>query len=167
MGTTTMPGRPAHAAGALDLKHALTRVAATTDDPSALPLRLALGIMILPHGIQKVFGIWGGYGIAGTLSAFAQMGIPRALGALDILAELLGGIALILGLGTRIAALAVGAVMAVAVLMVHLPNGFFMNWMGNQKGEGIEFHLLALGSAIALLVKGGGLWSIDRKISSL
>jgi putative oxidoreductase len=147
------------------LRRIVTRVLATTDDPAALPLRLALGIMILPHGMQKVLGVFGGYGIAGTLSAFSsQLGIPRLLGVADMLAEFLGGIALIAGFGTRIAALAVGTVMAVAALLVHLPNGFFMNWFGNQKGEGIEFHLLALGIAIALVIKGGGRYSIDRGI---
>ncbi len=167
MPRVTAPEHPSLFPGVEELKHLLTRILATTDDLAALPLRVALGVMIFPHALQKVSGLFGGYGIAATLDSFHSMlGIPYALGVLDILAEFFGGIALILGLGTRIAALAVGVVMVVAVLLVHLPFGFFMNWMGNQKGEGIEFHLLALGIAIALIIKGGGRYSIDRKLTS-
>jgi putative oxidoreductase len=78
------------------------------------------------------------------------------------MAESLGAVALIAGFLTRLAALGIGSVMAVAVFMVHLPHGFFMNWFGNQTGEGFEYHILAFAIALALILKGGGKWSVDK-----
>lgn len=126
-------------------------------------LRLALGIMILPHGLQKTFGLFGGYGFSGTMQFFTEtMGIPYVFALLAIVAEFAGGVGLILGLFSRIAALGVGITMLVAALMVHAQNGFFMNWFGNQKGEGIEFFLLAIAISIAIVLKGSGKLSLDR-----
>lgn len=126
-------------------------------------LRLALGIMILPHGLQKTFGLFGGYGFSGTMQFFTEtMGIPYIFALLAIVAEFVGGVGLILGLFSRIAALGIGVTMLVAAMMVHAQNGFFMNWFGNQKGEGIEFFLLAVAISIAIVLKGSGKLSLDR-----
>jgi putative oxidoreductase len=91
--------------------------------------------------------------------------IPALFAFLAIAAEFAGSIALILGLATRIAALGIASTMAVAIAMVHAHFGFFMNWAGAQKGEGYEFHLLAIGIALALMLRGGGKWSVDAAIS--
>lgn len=143
----------------------LDRLVRTEKDYVVLVLRLALGIMILPHGSQKLLGSFGGYGFHNTMQFFTQqMGIPAPFAVLAILAEFFGGIGLITGLLGRVAALAVGVEMAVAVALVHIHVGFFMNWAGNQKGEGFEFHLLALAIAVAVMARGSGAWSLDRLI---
>ena len=134
---------------------------ATSDSIAPAVLRLALGIMILPHGLQKTLGWFGGYGFKGTVGYLTgSVGAPWALAVLAILVESVGGAMLIAGLGTRFAALGLIGVMAVAARQ-HWSNGFFMNWAGAQKGEGVEFHLLALGIAVALLFLGGGALSVD------
>lgn len=138
---------------------------ATDNSPVALLLRLVLGLVIFPHGAQKVFGWFGGYGWKGTMGFFKSMGIPSLFGALAILAEFVGPIFLVLGLFTRVAGLAIGVNMIVAAVMVHRPVGFFMNWGGNLKGEGYEYHVLVAGIAAALVVLGGGLWSVDGLIA--
>lgn len=137
-------------------------------DAHTAPLiaRLALGLVIFPHGAQKMLGWFGGYGFSGTMNFFTgTMHIPAALAFLAILAEFAGSLALIAGALSRIAALGIGAVMAVAIMTVHAGNGFFMNWAGNQKGEGFEYHLLALGLALIVLVSGAGKLSLDRVIA--
>jgi putative oxidoreductase len=145
---------------------ALPNVLATSDSFSLFALRIALGIVILPHGLQKVFGWFGGWGLDGTLGWFASIGIPTFLGILAIAADFAGALALIAGIGTRIAAFGIGVNMIVAALMVHRANGFFMNWAGNQAGEGYEFHILAVAIALAVLLGGAGRWSFDRLITS-
>jgi putative oxidoreductase len=126
-----------------------------------LILRLALAVVIFPHGAQKLLGWFGGYGFKGTMGYFTGSGFPASLAFLAIIAEFFGSLGVVLGLLTRVAAFGIGCVMAVAIFKVHTPNGFFMNWYGNQKGEGYEFHLLALGLALALIIGGAGLWSLD------
>lgn len=129
-------------------------------------VRLALGVVILPHGMQKALGMFGGYGLEGTLGFFSSMGMPVVLGVLVILAEFVGPIGLILGLGTRFMAFAIAIQMTGALILGgHIHNGFFMNWFGNQPGEGIEYFILVIGSALALVLGGGGKWSIDSLIS--
>ena len=93
------------------------------------------------------------------------MHIPFILALAAILAESVGAVALVAGFFTRVAALAIAADMAVAVYLVHWKVGFFMNWMGNQKGEGFEYHILAIAVALALVIRGGGLWSVDRAMA--
>jgi putative oxidoreductase len=138
----------------------------TENDAGSLIMRVLLGVVFFPHGAQKVFGWFGGGGFSGTMSMFTdKMGIPVFFAFLAIAAESLGSVALITGCLTRIAAFGIACVMSVAIFTVHLPNGFFMNWSGSQKGEGFEFHILAIALALALMVKGGGKWSIDRAIS--
>ncbi len=138
----------------------------TSNDTAVLVMRFALGIVILPHGLQKMFGAFGGFGFSGTMAYFTtQAGIPTIFAFLAIMAEFLGSLGLISGLLTRIAAFGIGVNMVVAIFLVHIHNGFFMNWNGQQAGEGFEYHLLALGLVIALMIKGGGRWSLDRMIS--
>ena len=133
---------------------------------SSLILRLTLGAVFLPHGAQKVLGWFGGYGYSATMGFFTgQMHIPAFFAFLAIAAEFAGAIGLILGLFTRVAALGIASVMGVAIVTVHYANGFFMNWSGTQKGEGFEYHLLALGIAVALMIRGGGKWSADAAIA--
>lgn len=135
----------------------------TENNFGTLLLRLALGIVMFPHGAQKVLGWFGGHGFVGTMDTFTgTMGLPYAVALLVILAEFLGSLGLIFGVLTRLAALGIACVMTGAIAMVHLPNGFFMNWYGNKSGEGFEYHILALGIALALIVQGGGALSVDR-----
>lgn len=145
----------------MQLSSLLQSLVATGDTFAATALRLALGLMILPHGLQKTFGWFGGYGFKGTMGYLTgTVGAPWVFALLAILAESVGAIMLLTGFGTRVAALGLGGVMVVAALQ-HRANGFFMNWTGAQKGEGVEFHLLALGMIVALLILGGGKWSVD------
>ena len=137
-----------------------------TDD--SLPLmivRLALGIVMLPHGLQKALGLFGGPGYSGTMAMFTSQGMPAALAFLVILGESAGSLGLLVGFLSRIAGFGISCIMLGAIAMVHLPNGFFMNWSGKQAGEGFEYHILALGMALAVLVGGGGRASVDRAIS--
>jgi putative oxidoreductase len=149
----------------MQIKTFLRSSVATTDSVAPLFLRVALGAMILPHGLQKTLGWFGGHGFTGTMGYLTDtVGAPWIFALLAILAESVGGVMLLLGLGTRLAALGVGGVMAVAMTM-HWQHGFFMNWFGNQQGEGIEFFLLALGIVAALLALGGGKWSVDGRLA--
>ncbi len=144
----------------------LKKLFQTNDDVALLVLRVLLGLVFFPHGMQKLTTMFGGYGFEGTMGFFTgQLGIPVVFAFLAIMAEGLGWMGLITGLLTRVAAFGIAVNMAVAVYMVHLPNGFFMNWYGNQKGEGYEFHLLVIAIAIALMIRGGGKWSVDKIIA--
>jgi len=137
----------------------------TDDDVSALVMRLTLGVVFFPHGAQKALGWFGGPGASATIQGFAKMGLPPVVTVLIMAAELGGSLLLILGLLTRLAAFGIGCVMAGALFLVHAKVGFFMNWAGMQKGEGYEYHILALGLAIAVLIKGGGALSVDRALT--
>jgi putative oxidoreductase len=148
------------------MKTFLQRLLSTTDSLVPLIARLTLGLVMLPHGLQKVLGWFGGYGFSATLGAFTQqMHIPFIFALAAILTEFLGSLALILGFVSRVSAALVGFVMLVAVLTVHFPNGFFMNWAGTQKGEGFEYHVLAIGLALVVVVAGGGRASLDSMLS--
>jgi putative oxidoreductase len=134
----------------------------TNDSAAPLLARLTLGLVIFPHGAQKALGWFGGYGFTGTMGFFTgTMHIPALFAFLAILAEFAGSLALIAGLFTRAAALGIASVMAVAILTTHASNGFFMNWLGTQKGEGFEYHLLALGLALIVMIYGAGEASLD------
>jgi putative oxidoreductase len=93
------------------------------------------------------------------------MGIPAPFAALAIAAEFLGGIGLLLGFLGRVAAFGIACNMVVAVAMVHRHIGFFANWSGQQKGEGFEYHILAVAIALAIMIKGSGAFSVDRMLS--
>jgi putative oxidoreductase len=142
------------------------KLLSTQDDVAPLVMRVVLGAVFFPHGVQKVFGWFGGHGLNGTLDFFTQtMGIPLAFAVLVIVAEFLGALGLIVGFLTRVAAFGVASVMTGAIFMVHLKHGFFMNWAGNQAGEGFEYHLLAIALAVALMITGGGSVSLDSFFS--
>ncbi|MBZ5549997.1 MAG: DoxX family protein [Acidobacteriia bacterium] len=141
------------------------RMIATTQDVSLTILRLVLGVVFFAHGAQKMLGWFGGYGFHGTVGFFTHIGMPAALAFFVIVTEFFGGLGLIAGFLTRIAALGVSGLMVGAIFVVHLQNGFFMNWMGNQKGEGYEYHLLALAIAAALMLRGAGPFSVDRSLT--
>ena len=140
----------------------------TEDTLAPLVIRVMLGVVMLPHGAQKLLGMFGGGGFTATMKGMSQgMGIPSVVVLLIIASEFLGSIGLILGVATRFCAFGTFSIMTGAIFMVHLPNGFFMNWFGNQAGEGFEYHLLAIGMAAALMIAGGGKWSVDRFLSDL
>jgi putative oxidoreductase len=141
------------------------RIFRTENDYAVAAIRLVLGVVFFAHGAQKALGWFGGPGFDGTVGMFSQMGIGEPLAVLAIAAEFLGGLGLIVGLLARIAALGVMTNMVVAIILVHRQVGFFMNWTGNQTGEGFEFHLLALALAIGIVVKGAGALSIDRIVA--
>lgn len=143
----------------------LRRLVQTDDDFGMLIVRLALGIVMFPHGAQKLLGWFGGHGFAATMQGMTANGLPAAVVFLVIVAEFFGALGLIVGFLGRVGAFGILCVMLGAIFMVHLPNGFFMNWMGNQKGEGYEYHLLAIGMALAVLIKGSGALSVDRSLS--
>ena len=128
-------------------------------------LRLAAGIVFFAHGAQKVLGWFGGYGYSGTMGFFTQMGIPAPFAFLAIMAEFLGGLGLIVGFLSRIAAFGIFCEMLVAVMMIHRHFGFFMNWSGQQKGEGFEYHILTLAIMVAIMIAGAGAISVDAAIS--
>jgi putative oxidoreductase len=129
-------------------------------------IRLGLGVVIFAHGAQKALGWFGGPGFNGAMGFFENMAIPSFFAFLAIAAEFLGGLGLLFGFLTRIAAFGVLIDMLVALMKVHRHYGFFMNWMGNKPGEGFEYHLLAISIALAVLVGGAGAFSIDHAIVS-
>lgn len=142
------------------------RLLATEAGWGATAARVALAAVMFPHGAQKAFGWFGGYGWDGTLGFLTgTIGLPAALAALVIGIELLAPLFLLAGLATRAAALGIVAVMVGAIATVHGPVGFFMNWSGTQAGEGYEYHLLALGLAAVLVLGGGGRLALDRRIA--
>src|ERR1700690_1373647 len=143
----------------------MKRLLGTSNDLTLTMLRLVLGVVFLAHGAQKMLGWFGGYGFHGTMGFFEHLGMPAPVAFLIICTEFFGGLGLIVGLLTRIAALGIGVEMIGAIFMVHLPNGFFMNWYGTQKGEGFEYHLLAIAVAAVLLSRGAGAFSADRALS--
>jgi putative oxidoreductase len=144
----------------------LQKIVHTSNDFAITILRLALGIVFFAHGAQKMLGWFGGYGFSGTMGFFAhQMGIPAPFAFLAICAEFFGGLGLIVGFLGRIAGFGIMCNMIVAVMMVHAKNGLFMNWFGNQKGEGYEYHVLAIAIALAIIIRGSGAFSVDRFLS--
>lgn len=153
-----------HAAPASRIRRYALRFFRTPEDVTGLVLRLALAVTLFPHGAQKALGWFGGWGFQGTVGAFTQGGMPLPLALAVIAAEFLGPIALVAGFFTRWSAFGIGLTMAGAAFM-HVQHGFFMNWMGAQKGEGIEFFIPVVAIAVALMIKGGGTWAIDRLIA--
>jgi len=141
----------------------LKKILSTQNQITPVLLRLALGLVIFPHGAQKLLGWFGGAGPAATLGFLSgSLGIPPFLGALVIVTEFFGSLALILGAFSRLAALGIGTILVTAAAMAHAPNGFFMNWYGNQAGEGFEYHILGAALAFALVIMGSGTLSVDR-----
>jgi putative oxidoreductase len=142
----------------------LRRLIDTRSDLVAFILRIFLAVVFFPHGAQKVFGWWGGAGFSKTMAGFEQQ-YGALLAFLAIMAEFAGSIGLFIGFLARIAAFGILCNMLVAIVMVHSKNGFFMNWTGKQAGEGFEFHLLAIGMLIAIIIRGAGAWSVDLSLT--
>jgi len=139
----------------------------TNDNPATPILRLVLGVVFFAHGAQKLLGWFGGPGFSGTMGMFTgYLHIPAPLAFLAIAAEFFGGLGLILGFLTRIAAFGIAVNMLVAIATVHHSYGFFMNWTGTQKGEGFEYHLLVLAITAYLIIRGAGAFSVDRAIAA-
>lgn len=137
----------------------------TEDSTTHLILRVMLGLVFFFHGAQKLMGWFGGHGFDGTMGFFTdKMGLPALIAFLVIIGESFGALGLITGFLTRLSAAGIACIMVGAVAMVHRSNGIFMNWVGQQAGEGFEYHLLALGLAIPLILYGGGRFSVDQII---
>ena len=140
----------------------MKKIFETNESWAPLVLRVFLTLVIFPHGVQKLLGWFGGFGFSGTMSFFTDtMDFPWLLGLFIILLESVGAIILLAGLGTRILALFFAILGLGIVLSSHIQHGFFMNWFGNQSGEGYEYFLLWLGIAGALILTGGGKYSLD------
>lgn len=144
----------------------LTRLMRTNHQITLTIIRVILGLVFLPHGAQKLLGWFGGSGFSATMHMFeTRYQVPSLIAFLAIAAEFFGGLGLVFGLLSRIAAFGIAANMLVAIFAVHHVNGFFMNWSGRQKGEGIEYHLLVLAMTAAIIVGGSGALSLDRFIT--
>ncbi len=137
----------------------------TDHDITPTILRFTLAIVFFPHGAQKVLGWWGGNGFLATMDYFTGTGMPWLIAFLVVMGEFLGPIGLAVGLLSRFAAAGLGIIMLGAIFIAHGQHGFFMNWYGAQQGEGFEYHLLAIGLSIAVVLKGSGAFSIDRQLS--
>jgi putative oxidoreductase len=138
----------------------------TDESWAGLILRFTLGLVMFPHGAQKLLGWYGGFGFSGTMDFFTgTMHLPWLIAFLVIIGESFSSIALLAGLLTRFTTVSLAVIMLGAITMVHMPNGFFMNWSGKQTGEGYEYHLLVIGISLALLITGAGKWSVDKVIA--
>ena len=130
-------------------------------------LRVMLGVVMLGHGLQKAFGWFGGFGWEGSMGYFTgHVGMPAPLAAFVILIESLGAALLIIGFAGRINAALIGIIMIGAFMVEHKTHGFYMNWFGNQKGEGYEFDLLIWAIALVLTINGSGRFSVDRWLTA-
>jgi putative oxidoreductase len=137
----------------------------TNNDWAGLITRVTIGLILFPHGAQKMFGLFGGYGFRGTMGFFTDtIHLPWMIGFLVIIIEFIGSLALISGFGSRIWASLIIVSMLGIIFTSHLNNGFFMNWFGNQKGEGYEYHLLIIGLSLATLINGSGKYSVDKAL---
>ena len=146
----------------------IKRMLNTDSNWGALIARLTLGIVLFPHGAQKMLGWFGGYGFESTVDVFMnQMHLPWFVAFAVIIIEFYGSVFLILGLGSRIWSLAIIGLFTGIIYTTHLDHGFFMNWFGNQAGEGYEYALLIIGIALAVLINGGGKYAVDTRIVKL
>jgi len=144
----------------------LHRLFQTANDRTLALVRVTLGVMMFAHGAQKLLGWFGGYGFEGTMGFFTgALGVPAFVAAAVIVGEFLAGLGLIGGLFARASAAGTLAIMLGAVAMVHAQFGFFMNWGGQQGGEGFELHLLAIAMGVHVLVRGAGAYSLDRLVA--
>lgn len=138
----------------------------TDESVAALILRITLGVVLFPHGAQKLLGWFGGYGFTGTMEFFTgTLHLPWVIGFLVIMIEFLGSLMLLSGMAVRYVAITVMINFIGIIFISHIQNGFFINWSGSQKGEGYEYHLLVVGIALSLLISGAGKFSADRMVS--
>ena len=139
----------------------------TSESLAPLAIRVMLGLVVFPHGAQKLLGWFGGYGFSGTMGFFTvTIGLPWLVGFLVIILESIGAFALISGFATRIVAVCYLILALGIVFTSHIQHGFFMNWFGNQQGEGYEYFILWIGMAVSLIITGAGKYSIDGKFIS-
>jgi putative oxidoreductase len=140
----------------------------TDDDAVLFILRVLLGIVFFTHGMQKLFGWFGGYGFAGTMGWLTgTLGVPWIFALLAVLSEGLGCFGLLAGFGTRIAAFGITANIITASFLLHAPGSTLMAWfVNNQNGMGLEYHVVIIAVTIALMIRGGGKWSVDRLIAT-
>jgi putative oxidoreductase len=144
------------------------KIFATSDSWSSAALRFFLALVIFPHGAQKLLGWFGGYGFNSSISFLTNsVGLPRFVAFLVIFLEFIGAIALIAGIATRLIAISYIALAIGIVFTSHIQNGFFINWFGNQPGEGYEYFILWIGIAVALVINGAGKYSLDRVLFSV
>jgi putative oxidoreductase len=135
----------------------------TDPDWSLTIIRIILGVVFFAHGTQKIFGWFGGPGLKETVRTMHDfLGLPLPLAFVAVATEFLGGVGLIVGLLSRVAAVGIGVTMLSAIVMVHGRNGLFMDWLGARKNHGYEFHLLAIALVVVLVAKGSGALSLDR-----
>src|SRR5687768_8703190 len=141
------------------------KILATANDWTGLILRLTLGLVLFPHGAQKLIGVFGGHGFSGTMGFFTEtLKLPWIIGFLVILIEFVGSLSLLIGFASRLWAVAIIILFIGIIFTAHIQNGFFMNWSGNQPGEGYEYHILVIGLALAIFLNGSGIFSVDRAI---
>lgn len=133
-------------------------------DYSALWMRVMLAVIFFPHGAQKLFGWFGGAGFDTTMARFEMVGVPWIMGLMVMLVEFVGAFLLLAGALSKLVAAGLAAVMLGAIVLVQWPHGFFMNWSGQQAGEGIQFSLLAIALAVAVVMRGSGAWSVDNQL---
>jgi putative oxidoreductase len=139
---------------------------ATSPSWAITVVRVTLGVIFLAHGSQKVLGWFGGYGLKGTTGYLVSTGLPLALAYAVCFFEFLGGLGLVVGLLTRLAALAIITVMVGAIVKVHWPHGFFINWeLAPGKGHGVEANLAFIAMALACVIGGGGALSLDALLA--
>ncbi|MBS4065402.1 DoxX family protein [Lacibacter sp. MH-610] len=144
----------------------LQKLFKTNNDYTGLLLRFAIGIVLFPHGAQKLLGWYGGYGFTGTMQFFTEtVGLPWIIGLLVIVIEFFGSLLVLMGLGSRLAAVMIAFLSVGIIFTSHIQYGFFINWSGNQKGEGYEYFLLLIGLCLALLVNGSGKLSLDKVLA--
>lgn len=148
------------------MKTLIEKLTNTDESSMGLVIRVTLGLVMFPHGAQKLFGWYGGFGFSKTMEFMTGNGLPWIFAFLVILGESLGALALIFGFFGRFMSFGIFLIMLGAIFMVHLQFGFFMNWFGNQAGEGYEYHLLMIGLALGTMIGGSGRLSADRLINS-
>ena len=137
----------------------LIKIISTDENIASIFLRISIAVMLFPHGVQKITAFSDMIDILGN-----GYGLPGFIAVLVILIEFLAPLIIIIGAGTRLGALLIAIIMLGAI-PYHIQNGFFINWFGNQAGEGYQFHILAVGAALALAVLGGGRFSVDGMLS--
>ncbi|XCF07135.1 DoxX family protein [Tamlana crocina] len=143
----------------------IRKILKTNENWGQLISRLTLGLVLFPHGAQKMLGLFGGYGYTATMDALThQMQLPSIIAFLVIIIEFFGAIFLILGCATRVWSLAIVFLFIGIIFTAQFEHGFFMNWFGAQKGEGYEYSLLIIGLAITAVINGAGKLSVDNQI---
>lgn len=147
------------------MKHLIFK---TNNDWTGLIIRLTVGLIMFPHGAQKVLGWFGGPGYTNEMNFFTEtLNLPWLIAFLVIVIEFAGSISLIIGFASRIWSIAMIILFIGIIFTAHFEHGFFMNWFGNQKGEGYEYHLLIIGLSLTTIINGSGKYSVDEKLAEV